>query len=141
MAAAKAEDVWSPETGLAVLAADTIVFLGQNIFGKPSSPTKAKEMLKTLSGRVHQVATAFCLIPAKESPGRLTVVTSEVFFRDLSEIEIEQYVSLGESMDKAGAYSVQGAGAFLIDEIKGSFTNVVGLPLPEVLWALEKYME
>lgn len=115
-----------------IVAADTIVALNNQIFGKPENKAAARAMLEKLSGQNHRVSTGFCLINNK---GRehSTVVNSEVRFRKLSDQEIEAYLSTRESIDKSGAYAVQGAGAALIDSINGSVSNIIGLPIEEVL--------
>ncbi len=116
-----------------VLAADTLVFTPDEILGKPRDRDDARRMLSLLSGRAHWVATGFCL--GREAAGQWIVdaATTEVFFRDLSPGEIEWYIQTGEPFDKAGAYGIQGLGVFLVREIRGSYTNVVGLPVCEVL--------
>jgi len=127
-----------------LLAADTIVALGRRILGKPADEAEARAMLTALSGRTHEVATAYCLRPAAPVPGLLapavvgqapvarTVVT-KVSFRSLRPAEIEDYLRGGEWRDKAGAYAIQGVAAALVTEVRGSYTNVVGLPLCEVM--------
>jgi septum formation protein len=126
--------------GRAVLAADTIVVLEDQILGKPADLAEAGRMLRLLSGRGHQVMTAFCLLGGPLSEPCRQEAVSEVFFRSLAEEEIEAYLKTGESLDKAGAYAVQGLGVALIREVRGSLTNVVGLPLEEVRPVLEKYL-
>ncbi|MDR1608363.1 MAG: Maf family protein [Deltaproteobacteria bacterium] len=123
-----------------VLAADTIVVLKGQIFGKPKELAEAKEMLKALSGQTHEVITAFCLLGKNCPKPIVKPVSSAVTFRPLNASDIEAYLALGESLDKAGAYAVQGLGLSLIKEIQGSLTNVMGLPLQEVIVALEKYL-
>lgn len=114
-----------------ILAADTIVVLNNKIFAKAHNKNHARAMLGELSGQTHSVITGFCLINNQNI--REAHVISQVRFRILSEEEISAYVDLGESLDKAGAYGVQGAGAALIDNIQGSVTNIIGLPVAEVL--------
>lgn len=121
-----------------VLGADTIVILGDMILGKPSGPAEARSHLAALSGRAHQVVTAFCLAAAGR-PLSARAVSSLVLFRPLSRDMIEGYASTGEGLDKAGAYGLQGRGWALIESIEGSLTNVMGLPLTEVLADLERH--
>lgn len=116
-----------------VLGADTAVVLSGEIFGKPSSPEEAASMLRRLSGRTHEVISAVCLVQAMSRFIRVDSVTTEVRFKGLSEDEIRAYVGSGEPSDKAGAYGIQGLGAFLVEWIRGSYTNVVGLPLCETI--------
>jgi septum formation protein len=130
LAQAKARAV-EPGPGEAVLAADTLVVLGDEIMGKPSGPSEAAQMLGRLSGAEHWVLTGFCLRDAAgEEPG---LGRSLVTFRRLSPEEIAAYVATGEPLDKAGAYAVQGLGAALVRQVSGSYTNVVGLPLAAVI--------
>ncbi len=126
------------EEGRLSLGADTIVVLGECIFEKPQDDNEAVRHLETLSGRTHQVVTAFCLARGSEvlEQGR---VVAEVTFRKLTAGTIARYVATGEGRDKAGAYGLQGWGGFLVEEIRGSHTCVVGLPLTEVLNVLQKY--
>ena len=116
-----------------VLGADTVVALGGEIFGKPSGPDEAASMLERLSGRTHEVYTGVCLTREDRGIVHVESVCTEVLFKTLSPSEIAAYVRTGEPLDKAGAYGIQGFGAFLVRRIEGSYTNVVGLPLCEVL--------
>jgi len=117
-----------------IVAADTIVVLEGGILGKPVDAADAREMLRALSGRSHEVVTGVCV----KGRNRTTVfsVATEVVFRTLEEAEIEAYVATGEPMDKAGAYAVQGGAAHMVRAINGSYTNVVGLPICELHEAL-----
>ena len=132
------------QPGCWVLAADTIVHQGDNIFEKPRDDADAKAMLGHLAGDWHRVTTAWCLRwsgPGRSTSGRRIMrghTTSRVNFRDLQVVEIARYVATGEGRDKAGSYAVQGDGASLIDRVVGSTTNVVGLPLGTVVPALLK---
>lgn len=119
-----------------VIAADTIVVLGKTILGKPKDAADARRMLKMLSGREHEVITGVCVMSGKK---RKSFVTStDVEFKKLTTQEIDFYIASGEPMDKAGAYAIQGIGSFLVREIRGSYTNVVGLPVAELLDVLER---
>ena len=119
-----------------VLGADTIVIIDREVLGKPGSPPEAREMLEKLSGREHEVYTGFSI--AGQGKGVLVreVVESTVLFREIAADEMAWYTASAEPYDKAGAYAVQGMGAFFIREIRGSYTNVMGLPLSEVVDAL-----
>jgi len=114
-----------------VLAADTLVVLGEEIMGKPKDALEAAQMLRKLSGAQHEVLTGYCLL--NESWQKVGLGRSLVTFRKLSDAEIAAYVATGEAMDKAGAYAVQGLGGALVKEVSGSYTNVVGLPLAAVI--------
>ncbi len=121
-----------------VLGADTVVSLGKRILGKPDSLREAKKFLEALNNRTHEVITSFCLINQSQKKALARSVYTRVTFKHFSRREIDWYLQTGEPLDKAGAYAIQGRGSFLIREIKGSYTNVVGLPLTEVLETLEK---
>jgi len=115
--------------GFVVLGADTCVVLEDQIYGKPVDLDNAEFMLRALSGKVHQVVSGV----AVRSGGQLavTVVRTEVEFVSLDQRLIDWYLGLGESLDKAGSYALQGAGASLVKAISGSHSNVIGLPLVE----------
>jgi septum formation protein len=116
-----------------VLGADTIVVLNGEVLGKPKDHADAARMLRLLSGRGHDVTTAVSLVaPFTVAPGTLAetrACTTTVYFREIAEAEIQQYVAGGEPMDKAGAYAIQGGASRWTDRIEGEFSNVVGLPL------------
>jgi len=116
-----------------ILAADTVVVLENVVLQKPKDRDDAARMLRHLSGRSHEVFTGFCLRNGKLDRTRKGVARTVVTMKTLSPKEIEGYVETGEPMDKAGAYGIQGIGAMFITKIYGSYTNVVGLPLAEVV--------
>ena len=121
-----------------VIGADTIVVVDNEILGKPMDEEDAGRMLNRISGRVHHVFTAFSISQPKNIILHSEIVDTKVVVKTLEPAEIEGYIKSEEPMDKAGAYGIQGIGAFMIRGIKGSYTNVVGLPLVEVLEALKK---
>ena len=139
MAERKNEVVRSTHLDRCILSADTIVFLGNIILGKPISQAEAVKTLMLLSGKIHNVATAFCVTWAEQKIAHLQTVVSRVEFADIAESTARAYVETGEPMDKAGAYGIQGRGGALVKRLDGSFSNVVGLPLHEMLAALTKY--
>ena len=112
-----------------VLAADTTVAIGDRILGKPESDADARAMIAALSGRAHQVYTAIAL--ASPSGIRTALSRSTVTMRSIAPDEIERYVAIGESADKAGAYAIQGHAALFVERIEGSYSGVMGLPLFE----------
>ena len=118
-----------------VLAADTIVVLEDDILGKPNSETEAKNMLRALSGRSHVVMTAFAIKTAEQI--RVQRVSTTVFFRSIASKEIDWYWRTGEQQDKAGGYGIQSKGGIFVSAISGSYSTVVGLPLAEVVVALQ----
>lgn len=119
-----------------ILAADTCVVLGGEIFGKPQDRADAEAMLRRLSGREHTVLTAVTLLHGDKEYSALNV--SQVTFRRLTEAEIRRYWDTGEPADKAGAYAIQGRAAAFISRIEGSYSGIVGLPLYEVAQLLAK---
>ncbi len=134
----KAQAAGRNEAGAWTLGADTTVVVDGTILGKPSGESQARRMLRALSGREHRVFTGVALFdPDGKLFGQLLLQT-RVRFRMLSEALIEGYIATGEPLDKAGAYGIQGRGAMLVESISGSYTNVVGLPLPETLEMLEE---
>ena len=121
-----------------ILAADTVVHLPEGdprILGKPASADEARVMLSRLAGRAHEVVTAYTLLYKGSERGR--AVQTEVTFRALSPAELEGYVGSREWEDKAGGYAVQGLAAAFVRSVRGSYTNIVGLPLCEVLEDLD----
>jgi septum formation protein len=120
------------------IGSDTIVLRDQTILNKPENATEAMGMLTSLSGRCHQVLSGYAVFDRKTGLSEDGVVTTEVEFRELTARQIAGYIATGEPMDKAGAYAIQGIGAFMVRRIEGSYTSVVGLPLCEVIEALEK---
>lgn len=121
-----------------VIGADTIVVIDDMILGKPKSKDQARDMLKTLSGATHQVYTGYAIVCESSGKNHAATVKTDVIFKTLSEREIEWYINTDEPFDKAGAYAIQGLGTFLVKQIHGSYTNVVGLPVCEILETLIK---
>jgi len=119
-----------------VIGADTVVVVDGEILGKPSDEDEAASMLNKISGREHRVLTAFSIVKSPEGVLHSEIVSTRVRVKPLAAHEIEGYIKTGEPMDKAGAYGIQGIGSFMVREIEGSYTNVVGLPLVELLQAL-----
>lgn len=135
----KAHAVSELRPGDWVLGADTIVVLGPVVLGKPEDSKDAAGMLRRLSDAVHTVITGMCLTCRDRGFLRVGHVRTGVRFKQLSEEEIQSYVATGEPLDKAGAYGIQGKGAGFVRSIRGSYTNVVGLPLCEALeWLLDR---
>jgi septum formation protein len=125
-----------PSVDPVVIAADTVVDHSGRIFGTPQSLREAREMLVALSDGAHLVHTGVAVITAARE--LFCVVTTEVVFDRLSETTIDWYLSTGESLDKAGAYGLQGVGGSLVREVHGSVSNVIGLPLVELRQLLEQ---
>ena len=121
-----------------IVGADTVVVAGDEIMGKPRDNDEAARMLNSLSGRDHVVITGFCLYDLVKNREGLQAVTSVVRFKQLRPREVEKYISLGESGDKAGAYAIQGVGGYLVDSLHGSYTNIVGLPLCQLVEMMQE---
>jgi septum formation protein len=121
-----------------ILGADTIVVSGDSILGKPSDDDEARSMLKTLSGKKHEVITGFSIV----NPFGEVVCTDHeittVSIKTLSDNEIDSYIATREPFGKAGGYAIQGIGSFMVEGIKGSYSNVVGLPLYPLI---KKFLE
>ena len=128
LAQAKCAEVAQRHPGRIVLAADTLVCVGNDILGKPKDEEDAARMLRSLSGRTHEVHTGVCL---RLEDGRelCDVDTATVYFLPLTEEKIRRYIATGECSDKAGAYAIQGRAGVFISHIEGSPSNVIGLPL------------
>lgn len=123
-------------TELPVIAADTIVVVDEEILGKPDDLSHARQMIQKLSGREHLVITGYAVLYQNKLINNWA--TTKLVFRDLSEHEIEAYLETGEWAGKSGACTLQGSSGPFVDHMTGSFTNVLGLPLTEILAALEK---
>lgn len=134
VALAKARAVAAQQPTACILAADTTVTIDGEILGKPDDANHARTMLQRLSGRTHQVLTAFAIVTP--SVTICETVASDVEMIELAAAMIADYVACGEWRGKAGGYAVQGIGAAMVHQVRGSVTNVIGLPLAEVVRAL-----
>jgi nucleoside triphosphate pyrophosphatase len=121
-----------------VIGADTIVLKNGDILGKPESKDDARTMLKKLSGQSHQVLTGYAIVCKAKNKKFSETVKTDVLFKHLTDEEIEWYIHTNEPFGKAGSYAIQGIGSFLVKSIHGSYTNVVGLPVCEVIEFLIK---
>lgn len=120
-----------------VIAADTVVCVGDTVLGKPHGEAEAAEMLRRLSGRSHYVFTGVTVIC--DARIETAICRTEVFFKDLTEEQILAYIRSGEPYDKAGSYAIQGKGALLVDHIDGDYANVVGLPISMLYEMLKEF--
>lgn len=120
-----------------VISGDTVVCLEDKILGKPVDKHEAVALLMSLSGREHYVKTGFCVAHGVRELMIIRSVTTKVCFSDFSETVALAYVAAGESLDKAGAYGIQGKGVFLVKAIEGSYSNVVGMPMHELMEVLQ----
>jgi len=132
----KAENIADLYPDSWIIGADTIVVIQDRILGKPQSTSDAVYMLNLLNNHVHKVYTAFCIMNQQNKVCVVKSVETSVFFKFLTDKEIHWYINTGEPFDKAGAYGIQGTGAFLVKQISGSYSNVVGLPICEVIETL-----
>jgi septum formation protein len=133
LAELKATDIADKHPESWVIGADTIVFIGNTVLEKPDSVDDARHMLKRLSNRTHQVFTGYSICCRQAGHSFTDSVRTDVVFKNLTDDEIEWYIQTDEPFDKAGAYAIQGLGTFLVRRINGSYTNVVGLPVCEVI--------
>jgi septum formation protein len=131
-AVGKAASVAREHPDSIVIGSDTMIALGEKKIGKPESASEAKEMLRLLSGKTHRIFTGVAIIDGLGGPGLRMVEEVAVKMRAYSEQEIEDYLSCDESLDKAGAYSIQGRGRALIESIDGDYLAAVGLPLKPI---------
>ncbi len=123
----KAQSVFTTFNHHIVIGADTLVVLKNQVLGKPITPQKSMEMLKAISNQCIKVITGFTVIHPHQTVSKS--VTTHVFIKPLSTTDIKTYVATGEPLDKAGAFAIQGRGAWLIRKIEGDYLNVVGLPV------------
>ena len=133
LAEAKARMVAEQEPAAWVVAADTVVDIAGAILGKPVDQAEAMAMLRRLNGQWHEVWTGVCIGRARDNVWDRRAVKTAVKFAAFSDEVLAAYLATGEPLDKAGAYGIQGRGAFLVERIDGSWSNVVGLPLAEVV--------
>lgn len=136
LARTKVRDVAKTIAARFFLGADTVVVVDGEVLGKPRDHADAERMLRRLSGRVHEVMTGYEVYDKEGNRGSGQVVTTRVEFRRVSAEEIRAYVATGCPLDKAGAYAIQEGAASMVRRVEGSYTNVVGLPLCEVVETL-----
>jgi septum formation protein len=136
LAEAKADEIADRYPDSCVIGADTIVTIDHAILGKPADPAAARKMLVRLSGQTHGVYTGYAIVCKHKRIRISDAIKTDVAFKELSDDEIDWYVRTGEPFGKAGAYAIQGLGTFLVRRIDGSYTNVVGLPVCEVIETL-----
>jgi septum formation protein len=122
-----------------VLGADTLVFLDNEILGKPRNVAEARSMLSRLQGRCHQVVTGVSLIHLRKHQERIFAASTDVLFHPLAAAQIREYTIKVNTLDKAGAYAIQNFGEILVSEVSGSYSNVVGLPVELLREELEAW--
>ena len=137
----KAHDVANRNRNSLVIGADTIVVINDTILGKPKDDIEAFSMLKLLSGKTHYVITGFALINLSLDKKIIDCQVSQVTFKELSEQCIKDYLQTKESLDKAGAYGIQGYGGLLVKNIQGDYFNIVGLPISKISDCLKDHFD
>ena len=135
----KAEEVAMKHDNAIVIGADTFIALGNEVLGKPQNESDAIAMLQRLSGNSHSVITGLTIIDSSSDKTISEAVETKVYFKKLSNAEIQAYVSSGEPMGKAGSYAIQGLGSIFIEKIEGDYFNVKGLPLSNLVEKLKKF--
>jgi septum formation protein len=135
----KAKEVAPRHKDAIIIAADTFCVLGKEILGKPGTKENAKIMLSKLNGKIHSVITGFTIIDTGTGKQVTKSVESKVFFANVSEKDIDDYISLGEPLNKAGAYAMQHKGGVFIEKIEGDYFNIVGLPMLPVVRELKNF--
>lgn len=137
IAKTKAEEVFAKYPETTVIGGDTIVVYQNEILQKPIDEADAKNMLRKLSGNTHEVWTAVSMRSSKHAEDM--IIKAEVSFYDINDEEINKYIALGEPMDKAGSYNIDGYGALFIKEVKGDYFAVMGLPIASVYQQLKQH--
>jgi len=137
-AAAKARRVASGQREGFVIGADTVVLVGKRLIGKPKTKKEAKSLLKSFSAKTILVYTGICVIDAAKGRSTCAVDVSKIRVKKLSRKKIDEFVKIAGPHDKAGGFSIEGPGAFLFDDIEGSFYNILGLPLATLQELFEK---
>ena len=132
----KAESVADLYPDAVIIAADTFIAFKGAVLGKPHTPEKAAEMLRALSGEVNTIFTGFTILDSLNKRCVSEVIEAKVYFKQLTEEGIAEYVATGEPLDKAGAYAIQGIGKKLIEKIEGDWEGAVGLPTQEIMKVL-----
>ncbi len=135
----KAKAVMKGHEDSLILSCDTMVVLENRIFGKPKNVEEAKEMLKSLSGKYSYVYSAVAFLHVTKGIEESFLEKTKIYFYEITEKEIEEYIATGEPMDKAGAYAIQGKASIFIRKIEGDYWNVVGLPIAKVHQKLKEW--
>ena len=139
MARGKAEAVAAKHPNALIIGADTFIIFGKELLGKPHTATRAKEMLRMLSGKWHDIITGFVIVDSKSGRSAEKVISTRVHLRAADREEIDAYVRTGEPLQVAGGYAIQGRAGILVDAIEGDYWNIVGLPLSALVLELKKF--
>ena len=135
----KAENVAKNYEDAIIIGGDTFISFNGHILGKPHTPIRAKEMLTMLSGQEHSVLTGFTIIDTKNNKIISEVVEAKIKFRDLLEIEIDEYIETGEPLSRAGAYAIQTIGDTFVEKVEGDYDSIIGLPVTQLMKTLENF--
>ena len=135
----KTKDVAQRHKDSIIISADTIIAVDNEVFGKPKTPEKAKYMLQKLSGRAHSVITGFTIINTEINKQISKSVETKVYFKNISEEEMDAYIATGEPLDKGGGYAIQGMAALFVEKIEGDYFNIVGLPIIAIVDELKNF--
>lgn len=139
LSAGKAEGVARNHKNAIVIGADTFIAHNGRVLGKPHTQARAKAMLKSLSGKAHSVITGFTIIDTKNGKRISRAVESKVYFKKMSDREIDAYIKTGEPLERGGAYAIQELGSVFVEKIEGDFFGVMGLPIFELVKELAKF--
>lgn len=132
LALGKARDVAKKHKDAIIIAADSFGVLDGEFLGKPRSIEEAKEMLRKLSGKKHELITGIAVIDTQNGKTITDCDVGEVWMRELTDEEISLYVKTGEPLDKAPSYTIEGIGAVLVEKVNGNYTSIIGLPIPKI---------
>lgn len=140
LAIGKAQAVANSERHAVIMGADTFICLDNLVLGKPKTVSRAREMLRSMSGRAHTIITGYAILDSDSGKTITGTEHTEVFFRRLSNEDIEHYLAVSSALDRAGAYAIQDEeSALIIDRFEGDFSNAMGLPVGPILEALKQY--
>jgi septum formation protein len=132
LALGKAQSIRDRYPDAVIISGDTFIVHGDQVLGKPHTPERARQTLTMLSGTVHQIITGLAVLDTKNGREVTRVVEADVYFKDLTDEEIEAYIATGEPLDRAGAYAAQGLGGELIEKTEGDWASIKGLPIDAV---------
>ncbi|MCX6723436.1 MAG: Maf family protein [Candidatus Staskawiczbacteria bacterium] len=135
----KAKDVAKKHKNAIIISGDTFCVFNNKIIGKPYTTEKAKETLRDFSGKSHTVVTGFSIIDTESGKQISKSIETKVYFKNLSEEEIDAYIATGEPLEKAGAYGIQHRGALFVEKIEGDFYNIVGMPILPISEELKNF--
>ncbi len=135
----KAQSLASNYHDAIIIGADTFVSYQNQVIGKPYTKEKAKETLQMLRGNCHSIITGFTIIDTKDNRVFSEAVETKVYFKNYTDEEIDDYIATGEPLDKAGAYAIQGLGVKLVEKVEGDYDNVMGLPIENIIKALNDF--